>query len=66
MRVKEGGGGGEGKICLVTAARFSFRMPEFVGNYSSVYVLAHNKVRGESNDGSKMYTGVLRRKFKQL
>ena len=30
MRVREGGGGREGKIRLVTIARFSFRPPEFV------------------------------------
>ena len=29
-REREGGGGGEGKISLVTIARFSFRLPEFV------------------------------------
>ena len=28
--------------------------------------LAHDNVRGERNEGSKMYTGVLSSKFKQL
>ena len=28
MRVREGGGGREGKIRLVTCARFFFRLPE--------------------------------------